>query len=376
LSLLLSEHRVTLKLAGEEVLVAESYEIALSIFEVPAAFAIRLGHRDVLAGLMKKCPPNTPFQLLINNVPQFTGRTDGYTGSSGDGGSTLTLRGRDTMAALNDAFATTERSFANTTFADLVKAGIAESYGGIDKEPDLFFDNAANRQAIAGVPVKQTKPPAIEGVDPEVLSPSVQQKTLQVKLGQRWFPDVIKPELDRAGLFLWAGGNGEFVLSTPNTSQEPTARIVRRVGVESTISAEFRNEPTTRYSRCDVHCRSGGGSKARTKSVGTYEDAEMIAWGYDRPCVIKDDVAKSIAQARRAGWSLTYTVPGHTTPSLTNGAPAVWVPDIMVEVDDEEFDLRGNFYCCDVRHNGGAPKLTTVTLMRPEDVVFGTDPAL
>lgn len=374
-------NRVTLETDGIPVLYAETYEIQQSILQQPSAFALRLGGAFQVRELVDMWPPNTPFRLLINDCPQFTGRTDGFTASTGEGGSGLTLRGRDVLAPLVDGYATSEKSFSDITFEQVVNKALTEVYG-LSGAPTLIYTNEANRKAVTGAPVKQTAPPKIDGVDPDVLvTEPAPGKKLQVKMGQRWFSDFVKPELDRAGLFLWAAGDGTAILSVPNTSQDPTYRIFRKNGRGNVISADWKNEPTARYSRCDVHCRSAGGDKARVKSYGSFEDAEMIAWGFDRPLCFKDEKGKTIKQAeflarrkiveaRRAGWQVTYIVAGHTAPSLVDGAPAVWAHDTIVEVDDDELGLYGRFWCESTRHAANPQATATITLMREEDAVL------
>lgn len=383
-------NRVVLESEGIPVLYAESYEIALGMLQQPASFALRMGSKSPLREHQELWPPNTPFSLSIGGAVQFTGRSDGFTSSTGSG-STLTVRGRDALAPLHDAFATSERSFSDATFEQLVNAALTEVHG-LSAAPTLIYTNEANRKAITGAPVRQTKPPAVEGVDPAVLAAQpAAGKKLQIKMGQRWLSDFLKPELDRAGLFLWAAGDGTLILSTPNTSLEPTYRISRKfVGsvdkvASNVLASDYKNEPTARYSRCDVHCRSAGDTKARVTSFGTYVDEEMVALGYNRPLCIKDDRAKTIqqaeflarrkiAEARRAGWSLTYTIAGHTLPCLATGAPAVVSPDTVIEVDDDVHGLTDRFWVESVVHARNPQTTTRMVLMRLSDVIFGSDP--
>lgn len=378
-------NRVALESDGIPVLYAETYEISMSILQQPAAFSLRLGAAVPVHELADLWVPNTPFRLSIGGAPQFSGRSDGYTLSATNDGGSATIRGRDALAPLHDGFASTEKALANLSFREIVEAGMLDAFGA-PNVPTLISSNEANRKVITAAPVAQSAPPKIDGVDSDVLvdKPAPGRK-LQLKIGQRWLSDVIKPELDRAGLFLWCAGNGDIVLSAPNTSQSPTFRIFRKFGSSNYLTGELRNEPTARYSRCDVHCRAGGGDKARTKPFGTYEDKEMVAWGINRPMCIADSKAKTIEQAellarrkiveaRRAAWSLTYTIAGHTLPNLYNGAPAVVAPDVVFSVEDEELGISGAFWCEAVEHRGSPQKTTTIHLMRVEDVVFGGDP--
>jgi len=49
----------------------------------------------------------------------------------------------------------------------------------------------------------------------------------------------------------------------------------------------------------------------------------------------------------------------------------VWAFDTIVDVDDDEFDIHGPMYIADVTHQRGPETSTTLTLMRPDDVLYG-----
>jgi prophage tail gpP-like protein len=243
-------------------------------------------------------------------------------------------------------------------------------------------------------------------------------KDLKAKFGEKWF-DFLKHELDRAGLFLITGEAGEFILCVPNTTQEPSYRLLREAGktrnAVSVIKAHYKNTATTRYTTYIVHGRGGGsptssiqippdapddvraaliaaaGSGAQKPINNAYTDPEMVAWGFPagRAWTKKDPHVTSPAQClylakrkaaedRRRNWQLTYTVPGHTWPSLRAGGKRIcWAIDTIVEVIDEDFGLNGNYWIESVAFQRGAQgSSTTLQLMRPEDLVFGdpTDP--
>jgi prophage tail gpP-like protein len=374
---------VQLILGGDEVFIVESYQVRIGMLAQPAAFAVQLGNNQVAKALMKKYPPNTKFELRINEAPQFVGRTDGWTVTgSGDGPTTLQLRGRDSLALLHDACVESDLSFSDVTFTSLTSTVLDKVYG--DGQTILLGINDANRKVMTGSTPKVTKP--IAAVSDDVLTePNAQQKTLQAKIGQRWYGEFLKPQYDRGGLFLTASCNepNSFILSTPNANQNPLYRIRHRRGAEDNVvkSVMFKNEPTARFAQCVVHGRRGGGAEARSKILGTYVDQEMVALGYKKSLVVKDDkctttkqaeflARRKIAESRRAAWQLQYTVSGHTTPSLVKGT-AVWAPDTIVEVDDEDLGVSGLYYVESVEHRGAPQTETTLTLMRPGDVIFG-----
>jgi len=385
-------NRIELVSDGIPILYSESYEVILGILQQPAAFCLTLGAAVPVRELAELWVPGTPFELRIGGAAQFSGRSDGYTLGKGEGGNRCSVRGRDTLATLNDAFARTEQGFSDASFLDLVNAAMTEAYG-LSGAPTVIFSNEANRKAITKAPVEQDSGPVALarviarglGFELKLASKAAQSKKLQLKMGQRWLSDFLKPEMDRAGLFLWAAGDGTVMLTTPNTAQQPTFRLFRRNGKTNIIDGEYKNEPTARFSRCEVHSRAGGAADARTKIFASYEDQEMVGWGFDRPLCISDPKSKTIEQAeflarrkiieaRRGAWSLSYTIAGHALPNLYNGEMSIPAPDVVFEVDDDEFGISGKFWAEAVAHRRNPHRTTTIQLMRVEDVVFGGDP--
>ncbi len=372
---------VRLSLGGETVVVAESYEVHQGILNQPAAFSLRLGHGDVVRTLAALYPPHTRFELSIGNVLQQTGYTDGYELSSASNATEITIRGRDNLAQLHDAYVTADVSYTNLTFAGLVEQVIAAS--GYE-DWTLFLSNESNRSALAGVGVQQTKATR----DPKSTSAGA-QKALQAKVGERRYHFLTRV-LATAGFFLWCAGDGSFILSEPNANQRPVSQIVRKRGstrnLVSVTHARHVNDTAHRYSEAIVYARGGGRSFNRQKAKGAFEDSEMLGWGItQRPFVVRDGNVTNIEQAefyarrqladgRRSGWALEYTVTGHTTTALSGGR-AVWTPDTVVSVDDDEFGIRADLWLESVAfqraESGGTT--TRLRLMRPEDLIFGGD---
>lgn len=409
--------RVSLTLNGEVVLIAESYEIQQSILTQPCAFAMRLGYGDKIKDLINKYPAGTPFQLSIDGAVQFSGKTDGFSVEGSAGASEFTLRGRDSMAPLHDAMVRSEKSFSDITYSELVEQVFALAMPG---QPFvLLYSNEKNRKAVAriggaksgGGSVKasgsgETLAEKVIGalvvgpgstfakslvangqttveqlVTTGVLKdPSQQARTLQAKIGEGWF-GFLKKELDRAGLLLWSTASGDFVLSTPDTTQPPSYRIFRKRGSTRNMvdvkTAAYSFDTTRRYSECIVHFRRGGGKEPRGRGFGVHQDAEMLALGFNKPLCVKDDRCKTLAQAdqlarqkiseaRRSAWQLQYTVAGHTTESLAGGR-AIWTQDTTVEVDDDELGIKGVFYIESVGKTRRPETTSTLNLMRLED---------
>lgn len=379
-----ARHAVDITIAGYKLERVTEYSVTKGVLTQPAAFSFRIGSSlqfQPVSTLLAAVPPGTEFQLDIAGIPQFFGRIDGYTvRGSGSGGTVIEIRGRDDMAQLVDSYVTSERSYENLSFRELTQAVLDEVVG--PGKSTLFFSNDANRDATAGAKSKG-KGKASATIDDDGNT----RKTFQAKLGMSWLSGLLKPQLDRGGLFLHALGTerNAFVLASPNVTQTPFYQIIhdRSKPYAQVKSFTYKNEPTARYSRCEVWGRRGGGDEARSAVLGFYEDPEMVALGFTKVLTIKDAkcttvaqaeylARRKIAEARRATWNLTYTVGGHTTVGLDGSKePVVWIPDTMVQVNDAELGLQGVFYLENVSHQGTPEKTTTLTLMRPEDVVFG-----
>lgn len=370
------DDRVRLYLAGHEIPITISYEVQRAVLTQPSTFSARLGWGGVTKNLLSVLVPGTPFELKINDALMFTGVLD-KRGASGDtGATTLAIYGRDSLAPLHDAFITEEKDYSDYTYADLVDAALQVT---IDRSYAVVYSNAANRKLTTGVGIPS---------DPD--APSQQTKkakrALKSHIGERWY-EFVKRELDRAGLFLWAGADGNYILSAPKTDQAPAYRILRRRGetrnAVSVTSASFNDDTVGRYTEAVLFGGGGGRKLGHAKIKGTQTDAEMVSYGFKRPLVIRDAhvstpeqaeffARRKLAETRRAGWALSYTVSGHTIPSLLDsGARATWCPDTMVNVQDEEFGIEGDFYIEKVVYRRSPATTCDLTLSRPADLVFG-----
>lgn len=416
-----ADDKVSLTLNGETVLLATSWSIKQSVLQQPGSFEVRLGRGSVnpdprlgptVKDLIAKYPPNTPFELRINDCLRMKGRTDGYRANAAGGQATeLTIFGRDTLAPLHDAHIYKEMSFNDATYSSLVKSVLKE----VGLDPNKLTTSGANvdRKLKSGVPVRELLPVRI--ID-EILAGKFEDgsgiggtsgsggtttagashSVLQTKAGERWM-DYLRKQLDRAGLFLWAGGDGSIILSAPHAELGPIYRIVRRRGQNrnqvNVIHADLMNDTRPRYSFGIVYGRGGGKKKGRTKSIGDAVDNEMLdVYGfgkddrgnpsYSRAIVLRDTHCQNAAQAaflaqrklaegRRHGWQLVYTMAGLSTPAL-GGGRAVWTPDTVVSVQDDEFGIDSNYWIESVEFGRHPQSYTTIRLMRSTDVIFGT----
>lgn len=385
---------VTIRVADEGTTrIVESYDVRTSILEQPSVFALRTGWGETAEGLLDLAKPRAPYTLSIGGVLQQTGLLDG--GSASDNarsGAQVTMHGRDALSELHDAYIPADRSFGDLSYADLAYTVLQET---TDRTFVLNSSNRANRERITGAKITVT---GSDDVAASIAKAKAKEHT--AKAGERWY-DFLKKELDRAGLFLIATADGHFALISPNVDQVPIARIFRPEsdGTRAVVSAEevrYKNLSTGRHAEYRVLGRGGGGAPStqpteaqlprRYHIEGIFLDQEMIGWGYSRKtrCKTHKDAhcttqaqadylaRKNCAQARRAGWELVYTVAGHTTQALRGGGRIVWGVDTMVEVEDQRLGIVGNFYVEALSFRRGPEGTTTeITLMRPEDVVFG-----
>lgn len=412
------DDRIRIQLGDDEIRIVETYEVSQRVFTQPAAFAIRIGHGGTTKALTDRFPPNTRYRLFVGSVLQHSGRTDGFAPADAGGATELNLPGRCGLAPLHDVHAVADQSFGSISYRELTKRCLEAA--GI-RDFTLSISNEADRRIRAGVPVRTTRPTSRVVVtivsspfeDPLVTKARLAEalaaekkkvanenlvaqysgpkppssKALKIKTGKTWY-SFLHTELERAGLFLFSGvGEGSFILAQPHANQAPTYRLVRQRGTSinavNVLKATHRNVTTGRHAEYVIYGRGGGGKAGRTKTIGTFIDEEMRSWGFTKTFAAVDDDAKSVAQAehlarckcaaaRRAGWELVYTVRGHTAPSRVGGGRAVWTPDTIVEVIDDEYGISGLFWIEGVTFRGGPQGRTTeLALTRPSDLVFG-----
>lgn len=415
------DDRVRIVLGGTDVRIFNQYEVKQSFFSGPSSFACRIGSGEQIRELTSRYAPRTSYAVRVRDIVQHSGLLDGYGPEDSSGASEVGLRGRDSLAALADSYIVSDRSFSNATFVQLVEAALVAV--GID-DYTLIPSNAANRLAVSGagaqaststvtktkgfvkVPFRpntaRTKMEQLmlsEGETEivkavaQVSSPASKAKPLQAKAGEKWIDFVLK-ELRRAGLFLFAAYEANtFILCQPNVTQSPMYALYRQRGADgnsvNVLRASHRNDTSKRYSRYIARGRAGGASKKTGRPQLTSEvvDNEMVGYGFplSRAWVKIDPDAKNekraefiarrqMAEDARNGWTLAYTVKGHTAPILgaSQEERAVWSVDTVVRVRDDEYGINGDFWISEVSLRGSNSGTTTeLVLHKPEHLVFG-----
>lgn len=388
---------LAISLNGQRVVTAESWDHTEGILSQPCTWSMRLGLGDVARGLIQKYPKGTPFELYIGAAKQATGKIDGIGADQPEGAATtLTINGRDALAKLHDSYVKAEVGVNVATYADLAwhalqQVGLAPKGQPVDPTI-LQVDNNANRQIKTGVPLTAILPHrTVEQIleDAGLGGPNAGavHTVPQARLNETWH-QFLRRYLDRAGLMFWAAADGSFVLGAPNGNQTATYNLVRRTGMPNqganVVGCKYKDDATHRHTEAIIYGRGGGRILGRVKAKGGFVDQEMLDAGYsDQPIVYRDSQVHSPAEAaffarrklaeeRRGGWSLEYTVAGVTLPYAGDGAErAVIVPDTVVNVQDDELGIDGPHYIETVIRRRAPQTQTTIRLMRPDDLVFG-----
>jgi prophage tail gpP-like protein len=372
--------------------IVESYEVKISTFQQPSAFALRVGQSETTAALLKKFVPGKNFVLHV-------GETKIQTGTIYDCGvpsmrSTLVeLHGRDYVARLFDDDIQDELSFDDKTYYDLTRRVL--NVVGLREEATrfkLFTSNEANRALVSrarNIKKRSKKPGAqiVEEIQTGVGAGGgkLVQTQIQANVGTSYY-SFLQDQYKLAGLFLLATADGNFVLFQPNADQEPAYKVIVQEdqprGPGRAIDRTFNNKTTQRHSACIVYGRGGTGTEGRHRIRGYYVDEEMSAYGFDHVRTVYDQDVKSeeqanyvarrwIAEERRQGWQLEYTLSGHILPSTDGtGGYLVWAPDMVCDVQDDQLDIHGKFYIQEVTFRRNPQMTTTISLMRPRDLVF------
>lgn len=382
---------VQLRIGGDTILNAESWTVTDSVMEQPGRWSLRFGFDTIATYNFYLYAPGKTFTLLIGGAPQATGVIEKreLEMKPGSSGTELVVGGRDVLAPLFKATVTAQTSFTNATYSGMVQTVLKAV--GLDPSK-LVLSNTNNRQIKAGIPITETAPAdVIDQLDQQVPGTlGADASVLQAKVGQSWM-EFLRLHLDRAGLMLWAGADGTFILSTPNAQQKPSYTLFRNIaqtaGQTNILGWHLVDDTSDRHAEAIIYGRGGGRKAGRAKAKGLFLDQEMLDYGFGQSIVIRDRYVQTGAQAaylarrklaeeRRQGWQLHYTFAGHTLPRYASrdwASRAVVVPDTVIYVDDNLLGIQGSFYVDTVERtrSEGTGTQTTIRLMRPEDCIFG-----
>jgi prophage tail gpP-like protein len=378
------------------------------------------------------CPPGSTIAFRVNGVVQWVGFVDGFDRVS-PGATEITFSARDAMMQLVRAHIEHERTFNNITLENLALEAIK---GAGIAEPQLFSDAAAWRSAVSGVPITDTQtvsktftsgpivgaplPPEVRLVStgeaqgsPAAFDVETTQKTTVTRITGfkadkpiKWEPGetflgALKKDTDRAGVFLRAGvdpdGNDPWIfeIGAPDGKQVPRGWLLNTRNENAPNNAVLVGPPQIRYVMTGRHSeyvvlgQGGGGKDGRKPIEGRFLDPEALS-GMPLPAkrVVKDPQAKNAKQAqyrarklcaeeRRANRSFVYPIlHRHTIPLLSDPTTRIIpVPDLVLQVDDDEHGIHGPMWTERVRlhRSAGSGTFSELTLIDPTDLVFGDD---
>jgi prophage tail gpP-like protein len=408
----MAEHAVNedtfrLVVAGQECPIASNYNVAAGVFEVPAAFDMTIGHTGLLRDLIEGYAEFTPFELFVNDTRVMRGEIEELSSVGGDG-TELKVQGFDLLNRLIRGEVPNDQTLTEVSFADITEMALkAVGLGDVS----LVSSNLANRKAVTGSSkVTEIVHPAEDSTDATIAESVTKRtrtvhKSLVIETGTTWW-DFLKQQYQRGGLFLWADSFGGFVLGQPNGKQPPIYRLVcRRTGngeqgdVNFIGQPDFRRSANARYSEFHVMGRKGSGKDGRGQAFKRLIDDEMVALLNPNPAdradggkirkikTYRDDKVKTPAQAaflalrkmaesRRNALSIGYTIPGHTLPALSGGGRLVVQPETVIHIVDEERGIDGPMYIDDVKYSRQPMSRARISVMRPEDLLFGDEDLL
>lgn len=239
-----TKHVVAIAISGVEVRDPQTYEIQVSMTDVPGTFTMHF--RFTREG-WDTLRPDRPCLVTIDGVPVISGFIeDSHCSEDGD---TIEVSGRCRMARLQESAPTI--SFAGLGIQELAQKLASPWFSAVT------LSNAQNRNVSRG-----------KGKKARAASEPVKINTrvgTQIEPGQSRF-EALERLLEQAGLLMWSSGDGrKLVIGKPNYDQEIQYRFYRPAEAslrarDSTILGMRVNRSTgDRFSRVIV-VGSGAGT--------------------------------------------------------------------------------------------------------------------
>jgi prophage tail gpP-like protein len=401
------QDRVTLTIAGSRLPNYVSYTVSTGVFKAPSNWTVTLGagrpNKDALTAgeLLRMANPGASFEMRIGETLVQTGIVEDRD-INDNGGTTVTVAGRDWMSKLVKNGPLEEIDFGQPTYFELTRKVL--DLCGLEGHK-LSGDNEAHRKAVSRS-VKATSNPMTDVVEsietPTLVNANTKVNLQRVvgKIGGNWF-DFLKSQYKKVGLFLWCTATGDFVLSRPVGTKSPIYRIIKRRNIPRTMTAtvqrQFSDHTSQRHAHAWCYGKGNGGKKGVSKFKGSWTDFELTQYGLHDYIVQHESEAqgqreaeyhakRKIAEDRRDGWVLRYTVSGHTTPAMYNPSQMlIWTPDTTALVVDEPLgDLFGensgamnsrfasgqDMFVEDIEFSRGPQTTTKIRVMRKQDLYY------
>lgn len=384
------DSRVGIRLGADELRLCESYDIRIGVFDQPSSFSVNLPGISP-SEQRRRYPKETPFQIAVEGREQFSGYTDGFHARGNEQSSSFGIHGRDVIKELIHSEIEKEADFKAPTHAELIRMAIA----AVDlKRPfstlpvAILTSNAENRRKVSGQSSLVVQDDSSEAALARIAGATGSRfPVLRTKLAETYF-SLLRRHLDAVGLFLWCSASGDLVVGRPNHKQPASCAISRGRGKGAAVKEwEYSEDNTPRFSDVAIYGRTTGTRKTgKATAKGAYTDDELLAQGHRWVHVFRDGqvtstahaehvARKKLAEGRRAGFNLTYTLAGHTTTSLLTGKQVCWATDTVVAVDDEYLGLKGNYWVEQVEFHRSSDRgtVTRVKLLEPDALIFGDD---
>ncbi len=399
---------VLLRVNGEDQAYRTTeYSVSISVFQQPAAFSLKLGVPNV-EDLWARHLPEMSFELQLRHTPEGsetpskevtlqTGRLDTVDVVEGASGTSLEYKGRDNMRELFKSYFRADTEYSEKSYYDLVLAQIeAVGFTANDLQSG---DTAREKMAVEGT---QTRAPRSGTQSPtgqtQITSQAesgearVVYNTITGNAGEQRFA-WLRAQLQRAGLFLWCGPGGWFLLSAPNADQEPVFEIRRTLSGEVNARlVRLTRDTTNRHWRVRVLGRAGGGRDGQRQVTGHHDDTfiQYLVDNFGAKRTVRFDLDDQIrtaeeaeykarrlaAEERRESRSVEYEIAGHTVPAIHQpGQRTIPLPNFCCRVTDERIGLDNTLmWVGDTTFTrSSAGTRTRVKLYYPRDLVFALE---
>lgn len=237
-------------------------------------------------------------------LQQHIGRCDEITYEvTRDGGTLLSVTGRDHMGPLVDSDAMPSIAMRGTTFREVILKAI-EGYGFSAKQ--VLIDNDANRDILTGRPVSGTK----MSVDAPTNLAELNIDQARPHAGETIHAFLTR-HCKRFGLLMWGTAKGEIVFGRPNYSQKPIYQInLNKFKNTSTNNVKaIRRHKNVKHVPSEVHVfgKSHGHDWYRSNVHAVVTDAYTKNMGFKRVLTVSDHNCRNSSEAeQRAKYELSH----------------------------------------------------------------------
>lgn len=245
---------------GQEITRWKEYTVTSNFLTPTDGWSFTFGTETQWTKLKELLAPERKFELYIDDAIQATGWIDRRSARcSIDGGTIVNVQGRDVLAPLCKANIHPSTRLKGLTVAQIVQSAIEQVYGPIEETlgfpvPNVIYDNAANVQLLQD----STEGNGGRNKHSANLKRVLDYYSAQPQEGAFEFCARL---LRRNGLWLWAGADGQIVVSSPNYDQRASIFLSRRAGDKLIQIQEAEDTWDRGNIPSVVHCHGQGGGK-------------------------------------------------------------------------------------------------------------------